>query len=225
MIQCSHCFKTLQDDVVFCPYCGQKVATQNADHLNETTDDSREYTVQKQLSKKSVLRAAIALLIFALLGTVVFCEIKIANAKRLYSQAEYWKAYKEVRYIPDLGREDIIRIKIASFAGDQYESYLTIKRIRLSSTSGKYRDAYEDAFWELMFGLYLDLRDVQNDGLNEIEIDEYEKFIDIYYDELDSMFNMSKHEADELVKLLQEIDSVQEKKEATNDWLDDNFFD
>jgi hypothetical protein len=126
-----------------------------------------------------------------------------------------------------LGREELLRIETAAYAGYYYGNYLTTKRIRLSSTSNKYKDAYQEAFFDLIFGLYIDIKDIntESNSFNDIQMDEYQKFIDLSYSELLSMFHMSKPEADELVERIKGLDGVDEIKTAANEWLDENFFD
>lgn len=74
--------------------------------------------------------------------------------------------------------------------------------------------------------MYIDLREINREPsqLNDIELDEYEKFVVLYYSELSSMFHMSKAEADKLVTRFGELDKVDEMKSAAYDWLDKNFF-
>lgn len=227
MAVCSKCGKTIKEESAFCPYCGaavEETTVKPPENSESNKEDGR--TVKKQISKKTVIIGIVIAVIIAALGSVGICESKIAKAKRLYAQSEYWKAYMQIDNIPILGREELIRIKTAAFAGDGYQSYLTTKRIRLSSTGSKSRDAYQSAFWELTFGLYIDLREINREPcqLNDIELDEYEKFVDLYYSELSSMFHMTKAEADKLVARFGELDKVDEMKNAAYDWLDKNFF-
>lgn len=219
MAVCRHCSRTVKDASNFCPYCGRKL-----DAGAVVPAAPAPVKAGKTLSKKTI--ALIALLLAAVIGvgTVISWEVKIDRARAYYVQGEYWQAYWQVRKIPSLGREEVIRYKIAGDAGEFYKSFLTIKRIRLSSTSSRHPDAYRDAFWELTFGLMLNKRWVQEDGLNDIEIDEYEKFIEIHYEELEDVFSMSSKEADRLTEAMEAADEVSDMKELANQWLEENFF-
>lgn len=223
---CVKCGKSLKDESLFCPYCGTAVENKVTSSTDVKTSQVDTGTVEKQVSKKTIrIGILIAIVIFAI-GTVVVCESKISKAKRLYAQSEYWKAYMEVKHIPSLGREDLIRIKTASLAGSSYHDYLLTKRIQISGHSYVSWDTYEDAFFDLVFGLYIDLREINKEPseLNAIERDEYQKFIDLFYSELSSMFNMSKAEADKLVERFNENKDVDKDKDAANEWLQKNFF-
>ena len=225
MAVCSKCGKTIKEESAFCPYCGtavEEATVKPPENTESNKEDAR--TVKKQISKRTIFIGIVVAVIIVAIGSVVICESKITKAKRLYAQSEYWKAYMQIDNIPILGREELIRIKTAASAGNYYDDYLTTKRIRLSSTSSKSRDAYQSAFFDLTFGLYLDLREVNREPcqLNDIELDEYKKLVDIYYSELSSMFHMSKAEADKLVARFGELD-VDGIKTAANDWLDKNF--
>lgn len=227
MAVCLKCGKTIKEESTFCPYCGAAVEEATTKPL-DNIESNKEVTgtVKKQISKKTIIIGIVIAVIIVVIGSVAICEFKIAKAKRLYAQGEYWEAYMQIDNIPILGREELIRIETAAFAGDGYENYLRIKRIRLSSTGDKSRDAYKSAFWELIFGLYIDLREINREPcqLNDIELDEYEKFVDLYYSGLSSMFHMSKAEADELVAWFGELDEVDELENVAYDWLDNNFF-
>ena len=177
------------------------------------------------ISKQTLLKVVVALLIAIVIGTITLCEIKISNAKTLYAQGEYFKASSLIRNIPTLGREEVSRIKIAGEAGWYYESYLTTKRIRLSSTSSKSQDAYQDAFFDLVFGLYLDLKWSKDEQLNNIERSEYQKFIDLFHCELKSMFFMSDDEITALIDAFASANEVADMHTIANEWLEDNFFD
>ena len=227
MAVCSKCGKPIKEESAFCPYCGTAVKKTAASTAENTESSKKDIgTVKKQISKKAIIMGIVIAIIIAALGSIVICESKIAKAKRLYAQSEYWEAYMQIDNIPTLGREELIRIKTAAFAGSYYDDYLTTKRIRLSSTSSKSRDAYQSAFWELTFGLYIDLGRINGESnkLSDIELDEYQKFVDLFYSELSSMFHMSKAEADKLVARFGELDGVDEMKTAAYDWLDKNFF-
>ena len=229
MRNCEHCNKGIQEDALFCPFCGAPVNTQTEIDVDQTESAKSERTenafVNKQIPSKSIKKAVIIAAVFLVIVVVIYGEASIAKAKKYYTQGEYWKAFSAIEHVPTLGREELIRIKTAAFAGDHFSSYLTTKRIRLSSSSSRSRDAYQDAFWELMFGLRLDLRTVEQDALNDIKLSEYEKFIDLYYSELQTTFNMSKAEAKALVnKMGEDGNSVDDMKDICNNWLDDNFF-
>ena len=223
---CSNCGKAIRDDSVFCQYCGEKViALAEAPSMEEEAAAS-ELSVKKRVPKKTFVRCVIGLILVAMIASVVVCETNIAKARRLYAQDEYFKAFSQIEHIPTLGREEFVRMKIGWVYGGDYHSYLTTKRIRLSSTSSRSRDAYQSAFWELTFGYYICVRDVNNpeSRLNEIQRDEGRKFVERYSSELSSMFHMSRDEANKLAALYQELDGINEKKAAANDWLDRHFF-
>ncbi len=181
-------------------------------------------------SRKIKLGIAIVTILIIVLVSVAVCELRIKKARRLYyGQGEYFQAYQLVENIPTLGREELIRMKIGWLAGDGYESYMITKRIRLSDASpDDYSDqeAYQEAFWELMFGLYVDLREVNNrpEQFNAIELDEYNRFIDLMYSELLLSFHMTREEANALVEKMQQSDDLDAMEKATDQWLDDNFF-
>ena len=227
MVICSNCGKSIKEELTLCPYCGaamKKTAVKPSDVIE--LGKRVLGTVKKQISIKTIVIGIIVAAIIGALTSVVICESKIAKAKRLYAQGEYWKAYSQIDNIPTLGREELIRIETAAFAGGDYENYLVIKSIRLSSTSSKSKEAYQDAFWNLTFGLHIDLREINREPcqLNEIELDEYQKFVDLFYSELSSMFHMSNAEADKLMARFEELDELDEMKIAAYDWLDKNFF-
>ena len=226
MKECSKCKKSLKDESIYCPYCGSPVESNNfqSSHLNPKVESIS--TIEKQISKKSIVIVIVISILIVIVGSILICEEKIAKAKSLYVQSEYWKAYMQIDGIPTFGREDLIRIKAAAYAGSYYDSYLTTKRIRLSNTSAKSKDAYQSAFWDLIFGLYIDLRTINNEqnDFSSIELDEYKKFVDLFYSELSSMFHMSRSEADTLVKRFDELSSVDDEKSAAYRWLDENFF-
>lgn len=228
MAICSKCGKNINNDSAFCPFCGDNVS-QNMDvneSLNANESDKEVLPTNKQISKRAVIGVIGAIVVMVFLTIIVTCEIKISNAKSLYAQGEYYEAYRQIRNIPSLGREELIRIKTAADAAWYYEDYLSTKRIRLSSTSSKSKDAYQSAFWELTSGLDYVLRtiDSESENLSKIERDEYQKFINIYYSELSSMFSMSKTEADELVDIFQQLDTSDKMKDVAYKWLDNNFF-
>lgn len=225
MSTCRKCLKKIDTDAVFCPYCGEKITSEQELHFETDSNAGETCSEKRAITKKQIILILAAVVAAVLVGVVISCEVKIANAKKLYIQGEYWKAYTQVRNIPSLGREDVIRIKTASWAGEYYDSYLTTKRIRLSSTGSKHPDAYREAFWELTFGLHLDLKRVQDDDLNDIEKDEYQKFIDIFYSELQEMYYMSKTEVDMLMEQYRNAEKVSDMKDIANEWLDVNFFD
>ena len=225
MSTCRKCFKKIDSDAVFCPYCGEKVIIEQEQHSDIINVAEKPLIEKKKNTKKRIVIMVMIVILTILISVVVSCEIKIANAKKLYIQGEYWSAYSQVRNIPSLGREEVIRIKTAGWAGQYYDDYLTTKRIRLSSTSMKHDDAYRDAFWELTFGLHLDLKWIEDDELNDIEIDEYQKFIDIFYDELQSMFSMSQTEANMLMEQFRNAEEVSDMEDMANGWLDEHFFD
>lgn len=229
MKRCDRCDKQIDDNALFCPYCGEKLMQ----HDQPVSDDDvagengagSGLVVKKAVSKKALLKIAAAILVVVMVGVVTFCEVKISDAKKLYAQGEYWEAYFSIRNIPTLGREEVIRIKTAAFAGDNYQSYLITKRIRLSSTSSKSKDAYQDAFFELVFGLYLDLKWSKDEQLNDIERSEYQKFIDLFYRELKSMFFMSDDEITALIDAFASANEVADMHTIANEWLEENFFD
>lgn len=225
MAICSNCGKKIKDDSVFCPFCGEKASVDTSVIESERIKKSeKSFTVEKKISKKTLIRMIIVGTVLVLITAIAVCEAKISNAKRLYAQKEFVKAASEIDSIPSLGREELIRIKTARTAGFYYESYLITKRIRLSDTSSIFKDAYQDAFWELMFGLYSDIRSIKSDYYNEIQKDEFQKFINIIYSELSSEFSMTKEEADELVSVFNQLETTDEQEEAANAWLDANFF-
>ena len=228
MIVCSNCGRKIVDDSAFCPYCGSTVTNDlPTPACNTEIIEKADSSPKKKISKKTIAVGILAAVVINIIGIILICEYKIDKAKRLYAQSEYWEAYHEIWHIPILGREELIRIETAAYAGYYYENYLTTKRIRLSSTSNKYKDAYQEAFFDLIFGLYIDIKDInsESNSFNDIQLDEYQKFIDLSYSELSSMFHMSKPEADELVERIKGLDGVDEIKAAANEWLDEYFFD
>ena len=228
MIVCSNCGRKIVDDSAFCPYCGSVVTNDlSTPACNTGIIEKANSSSKKKISKKTIAVGILVTVIITIIGTILICEIKIDKAKRLYAQSEFWEAYHEIWHIPKLGREELIRIETAAYAGYYYENYLITKRIRLSGPSIKYKEAYQEAFFELIFGLYIDIKDVNSESnkFNEIEVDEYQKFIDLSYSELSSMFHMSKAEANELVGRFKSLDGVDDIKTAANEWLDENFFD
>jgi phosphomannomutase len=80
---------------------------------------------------------------------------------------------------------------------------------------------------DLLKDAFDDIKDIntESNSFNDIQMDEYQKFIDLSYSELLSMFHMSKPEADELVERIKGLDGVDEIKTAANERLDENFFD
>lgn len=212
MAVCRHCSRNVKDTSNFCPYCGRKLEA--GEPIPAAAPE------RKKLSKKTVALIALLLMAVIAVGTVISWEVKIDRARSLYNQAEYWDAHREIKYVPALGREEVYRYKVAWLAGDLYESYLVNKP---NITKGS-EYACREGFWELTFGLYIDLRDVQEDWLNDIQVDEYEKFIEIYYDELRDTFSMSREEADRLMEAMEAADEVKDMKELANQWLEDNFF-
>ncbi|MCR5796951.1 MAG: zinc ribbon domain-containing protein [Eubacterium sp.] len=227
MIVCSKCGKSIIEESAFCPHCGVALEKTESKSFDDTEFDNGEVGVEKKhISKKKTIIRIVIVFVIVLLGIVLICEAKIAKAKQLYAQNEYMKAYDEVKYIPNLGREDLIRMKIAWFAGGYYESYLKIKRNRLSSMSDNSEDAYREAFFDLMFGLTGDLSVInrEQDHFNDTQLDEFQKFANLSYLELESMFHMSKLEADQLVEIFNELETVDEEKFIANEWLDEAFF-
>lgn len=187
------------------------------------------YSRFKALSPKGKLGITIIIILIILLGSAAVCESRIKKARRLYDQGKYYRAYEQIENIPNLGREELIRMKIAWLAADGYENYLITKKIRLVDASADNpfdQEAYKEAFWELIFGLYVDLKDVKNPSgkLSAIELDEYNKFIDLMYSELLFTFYMSRDEANSLVERMLQLDELEEMKKAAHRWLDDNFF-
>lgn len=225
MKKCTYCKKEIDDNSVFCKHCGSR----QSDNAPAPAPVVKKEGKKIKLTKKHILAIVGAALLTALTVTVIVCEVKIATAKELYYMGEYWDAYREVRSIPNLGRESLIRIKTAAWAGEYYESYKTTKRIRLDDAS-RYntdysdKEAYRDAFWELMFGLMLDLRRIDSDSNNAVEKDEYQRFIEMHYRELEDEFYMSREEATLLAEKIDSIDSIDDMESATNEWLDENFF-
>ena len=104
--------------------------------------------------------------------------------------------------------------------GDWYESYL-VKKPNITKGS---EYACREGFWELVFGLHIAARDVHDDWLNAVQVDEYEKFIEIYYEELRDTFSMSREEADRLLDAMEAADEGKDMKELANQWLEENFF-
>lgn len=220
---CTYCKKPIDDNSVFCKHCGSR----QSDSAPTPAPVIKKERKKIKLTKKHIIAIIGTALLTALTITIIVCEVKIATAKELYYMGEYWDAYREVRNIPTLGRESLTRIKTAAWAGEYYESYKITKRIRLDDAS-RYDlfdfSAYRDAFWELMFGLHMDLQWIDYDSMNAIEIDEYERFIEMHYRELESEFYMSKEEADRLCEKLEFLDDIDDMKSACNDWLEENFF-
>ena len=215
MAVCRHCSRTVKDTMNFCPYCGKKLEGDVSPVVPAAAPKER-----KKVSKKTIALVALLLVVVIAVGTVISWEVKIDRARSLYNQAEYWAAYKQVKYVPALGREAVYRYKVAWLAGDMYESYLVKKP---NITKG-YEYGCREGFWELIFGLYIAARDVHDDRLNDVQVDEYEKFIEIYYEELRDTFSMSREEADRLLEAMEEADEVKDMKELANQWLEDNFF-
>ena len=222
---CRKCSKKIDADAIFCPYCGEVVVKEQ--ESNSTIDDSVEKTCtrKKVITKKRIILVSVVVVVAILIGTVISWEVKIANAKKLYAQGKYTRAYLQICNVPSLGREEVIRFKVLDLAAGGYDDYLTTKRIRISSTDRVHDDAYRDAFGDLMWGLLININRSQDEGLNAIEIDEYQKFRDIYYDELQSMFAMSRAEADMLIEKLNNTKDSSERKDIANRWLDEHFFD
>jgi len=233
METCRKCGRQISEQMKFCPYCGEKkqdeAAQTPAEQNGESGGEFRQEEAKAGGGKpvftlKRILIAAAVLLIVSMAGMVISWKVKISEARSLYAQARYWNAYSTIRNVPTLGREELIRIKTAGDAGQYYSSYLTIKRIRLSPGASRSRDAYEDAFWDLTFGLYLNLRTLQRGGLDPIEADEYQKFVNIMCDELRETFHMNRTQAEELALSFADMDSVQEMETASASWLAANFF-
>ncbi len=219
---CEKCSKSIDDNMLFCPYCGEKVVVETPPE-NAVVNNIEPSMVREKMSKKKLVAIAFSVMAVIMVVGIIICEVKISSAERLYRQGEYFKAWSIVREMPALGRENIIRIKTAGYAAEFYETYLHEKQ-RLSSAGSKDEDAYRDAFWELIFGLHINLKDIQNNDLNDIEKDEYQKFINLQYDELSSVFSMSMEEADDLLEEFRQIDESQEMKDIVNKWLDFHFF-
>ena len=129
MQTCRNCFRHIDDDIAYCPYCGNRVYVTPVPPVPVAEHPAPP---RKPISKKklAIIIIACILLVAQSIGIVV-CETRIYQAKQLYDQGEYWKAYRLVYQIPALGREKVIRIQTAGFAADYYESYLVTKRIRL----------------------------------------------------------------------------------------------
>ena len=70
----------------------------------------------------------------------------------------------------------------------------------------------------------LDLRRIDSDSNNAVEKDEYQRFIEMHYRELEDEFYMSREEATLLAEKIDSIDSIDDMESATNEWLDENFF-
>lgn len=228
---CANCGKELFESDQYCKYCGTK--NEGYKFSNDDTNEDNQGKLSasnikiisslKKLPKKTKGLLAFAIIVLIVLLSVGISEIRISKAVVLYNNNEYYKAARLVRHIPNLGRSDLIRIKTARYAGDFYESYLTTKRIRLANGSTKDKDAYRTCFWDLTFGLYIALRNVKTCD-NEIEKDEYQKFIDIYYNELQTEFHMSRNDIDVLMDRFESASSVDVEKDMANRWLDGYFF-
>lgn len=221
---CRNCSREIKEAAAFCPYCGQKCDDDNTPE--SATGEDIKLVKKIKVSKKSVTIIVAAVLSVFLVVYVAICEMNITKAKELYALNEYFQAYETVRYVPSLGRESLIRIKIAWRAGDYYESYLSTKQIRLkdASRTDKYKkEAFQDAFFDLVFGLHLDERDVKSPNLNEIEISEYKKFIGLFKNELKEVFYASESEINRLLEAFEGAE-VKDMNTIANEWLDKNFF-
>lgn len=144
---CRSCSREIKETAVFCPYCGQKWDEEKT--LESASAEGIKLVKTIKVSKKSVAIISAVILSILLIAFVVICEMNIAKAKALYSLDKYFQAYKAVEYVPSLGRESLIRIKVTWLAGSEYESYLTTKRIGLkdASRTDKYKEeTFQRAF-------------------------------------------------------------------------------
>ncbi len=224
MNTCINCGKNINPDSLFCPFCGEKILTAitsaNDDKTEPISSNADALFVKKTISKKMFITIICVVAFVIVLISVIICEVKISKAESLYLQSEYLDAYSEIEYIPSLGREKLIRIKTSYHAGWYYEMYLGEKQRGMDDD-----DDYTDGFDWLTTGLHFALRDINSETkrLNSVERDEYQKFIDSYYSELSSTFNMSKNEANAFSEKMSNHDTSEWDK-LKEEWLDDNFF-
>lgn len=221
MQTCRNCFRHIDDDIAYCPYCGNRVYVTPVPPVPVAEHPAPP---RKPISKKklAIIIIACILLVAQSIGIVV-CETRIYQAKQLYAQGEYYKAYSLVRLIPPLGREKVIRIKTARWAADSYESHLSRKRKHMDKDGRMDEYDYQNSLFDLIFQLYLNKRALETYDLNRIEQDEYEKFTKLIYKELREVFYISEAEADLLVYAFQEA-SVDQMYDIANNWLEENFY-
>jgi len=221
MTTCPKCGKNIENDASFCPYCGSSIEEKPKNENQKPGYQQPRKTIR--ITRKAIILTVIFAIVAAVLAYVIVCESKISKAEALYAQGQYFKAYCEIDDNPLVNKDKLMRFKASYLASFHYENYLRSKQYALtSSNSISFKDYIRDCFRYLILTVRDNNHALENSEHTDFEKSEYQRFLDLAYDELKSVFGLSKEDADKMVEEIRnsnlDMDYIIWK------WLNKNYF-
>lgn len=189
--------------------------------IKQIYDKAQPVKRRLELSKMQIAGIVFGVLIVGLLIYTVICEKKLEEGYDLYKTGHYLDAKDTIKIVPVLNREKVIRIRMAAFVAFDYEMFLKTKKIRINSSGSK--DAYREGFKELINGLRFCKLCAESEKYSDIQREECEDIMGLYYKELYSVYGMGKGAAREFLIEYEGMSSYEEER-ARDKWLDEYFF-
>ncbi len=214
---CRKCGAEIQNDSVFCPKCGCKVETSNSVKSPDTQDNNKdkpldeetqnvvddepadEEKVMKPLISKVLLSKKIAIalgiIVVCFIGYSIYYQNTFSNAKNLYDNEEYEDAGSKLDGLINFtGDQEFETIKFSKEVGSEYTFYKN--EMNYDEKIRSYSRAVEYLFHGLK--ICKDAEQIYTDTFRKNIISDFKSK---YYFELESQFNISQSDADNIAKL------------------------
>lgn len=177
-------------------------------------------------NKKNVIIIILMVIFVITMIYIIYCDKKLKEAKEFYEDGYFYEAGYACDSVMPIFSQDIKKYEIAKDCGKYYEYYKREKESSPIYKQGKLNTAekIENEIFDLTFGLYLLQRDNKDGGKNppssEIEKATVEYIENLYYKELNDIFDISKESVDNeiIAKYKDDKISVEEMRKIAQDY-------